>query len=260
MDGSELDESARDESDNDESDSDGVENWDGIPEDQFTRDIPAATPLPEPDRKKSRLQQVNALVFWLVYFLLIWQSAYKLSDNGLVWLFQFLKVLGVTISNEFLADVIVVMPSSLYLLHRFINLDRDYFTKYVVCPKCTKLYGYDFCLKVENNRTVPKKCSNTFISRGQRKTCNAHLVKRVKLKDGKEQFYPIYYYCYNSIIEEMERLLQRKGIPDSVVKNGGISHKQKEHFLMCTVDKYGRTSRIIKEVSFSAHLEIMDLC
>ena len=218
MDGSELDESD-DESGNDDSDSDGVENWDEIPEDQFARDIPAGTPLPEPDRKKSRLQQVNALVFWLVYFLLIWQSTCKLSDNGLVWLlqflFQFLKVLGVTISNEFLADLIVVMPSSLYLLRQFINLDRDYFTKYVVCPKCTKLYGYDSCLKVENNRTVPKRCSNTFISRGQRKTCNAHLVKRVKLKDGKEQFYPIYYYCYNSIIEEMERLLQRKGIPDS---------------------------------------------
>lgn len=63
VDGSEHDESVNE---SDDSDSDGVENWDGIPEDQFARDIPAATPLPEPDRKKSRLQHVNALVFWLV--------------------------------------------------------------------------------------------------------------------------------------------------------------------------------------------------
>ena len=51
--------------------------------------------------------------------------------------------------------------------------------------------------------------------RGQKKTCNAQLVKRVKIKDGKEQFYPINYYCYNSIIDELERLLQKDGIPES---------------------------------------------
>ena len=159
-------------------------------------------------------------MFWLVYFLLIWQASCKISDNGLVWLlqflFKFLKILGVTISNEFLADLISVLPTSLYLLRQFINLDRDYFTKYVVCPKCTKLYSYDSCLKMEaGNRIVGRTCSNTFMTRGRRKSCNAQLVRRVKLKDGKVQFYPIYYYCYSSIIEELERLLQRKGIPES---------------------------------------------
>lgn len=159
-------------------------------------------------------------MFWLVYFLLIWQASCKISDNGLVWLLQFLfkffKILGVTISNEFLADLISVLPTSLYLLRQFINLDREYFTKYVVCPKCTKLYSYDSCLKMEaGNRIVGRTCSNTFMTRGRRKSCNAQLVRRVKLKDGKVQFYPIYYYCYSSIIEELERLLQRKGIPES---------------------------------------------
>ena len=203
----------------DDSDSDGTENWDGIPANEFARDVPNATPLPEPDRKKSRLQKVNHLVFWLVYFLLIWQASCRLSDNGLVWLlqflFKFLKILGVTISNEFLSDLISVLATSVYLLRQFINLDRDYFTKYVVCPKCTKLYSYDSCLKEENNRIVGRRCSNIFMSRGQRKSCNAELVRKVKLKDGKEQFYPIHYYCYNSIIEELERLLQHKGIPES---------------------------------------------
>ena len=214
--------------DNDiDSDHDSVENWDGIAEDDFARDIPAATPLPEPEKKKSRLQQVSAMVFWLVYFLLIWQATCKLSDNGLVWLLQFLfkffRVLGVTISNEFLADLISVLPSSLYLLRQFINFDRDYFTKYVVCPKCTKLYSYDSCLKVQNNRTVAKQCSNSFMVRGKKKICNAQLVKRVQLKEGKEQFYPISYYCYNSIIEELERILQRKGIPESCEKWRNLS-------------------------------------
>ena len=156
----------------DQSDSD-AEHWDDLPMEEFTKNIPAATPLPEPERRKSRVQQVNSLVFWLVYFLLVWQASCKISENGLVWLlqflFQFLKVLGMSISNDFLAELINLLPTSLYLLRQFINFDRDSFTKYVVCPKCTKIYGYDSCLKVENNRTVAKRCSNTFMSRGQKK-------------------------------------------------------------------------------------------
>ena len=57
---------------------------------EFTKDIPAAKPLPEPERRKSRVQQVNSLVFWLVYFLLVWQASCKISENGLVWLLQLL--------------------------------------------------------------------------------------------------------------------------------------------------------------------------
>jgi len=66
----------------------------------------------------------------------------KLSDNGLVWLlqflFKFLKVLGISVSNEFLAELIVIMPSSMYLLRQFINLDRDYFTKICCLSKMHK--------------------------------------------------------------------------------------------------------------------------
>ena len=117
--------------------------------------------------------------------------------------------------NGFLMELISLLPSSLYLVQQFINLDRDSFTKFVVCPKCTKLYSYDSCLMSANNRIVAKTCCNTFMSRGHRKRCNATLVRKVILKDKKEQFYPIKYYCYNSIINELERLLLKSGFPDS---------------------------------------------
>ena len=58
-------------------------------------------------------------------------------------------------------------------------------------------------------------CSNTFISRRKRKTRNAQLVKKVKLKDGKDQFYPSNYYYYSKVIEKLERVLEQKGIPES---------------------------------------------
>lgn len=161
----ELDDYQENSANNSDTDSDGAEHWEETNSEEFSRDILSATPLPEPEKRRSRLQKINPLVFWLLYFLLIWQSSCKLSDNGLVWLlqflFKFLKVLGITISNEFLAELISILPSSLCLLCQFINIDRDYFTKYVVCPKCTKLYGYDSCLELRHNKTVAKRCSNT---------------------------------------------------------------------------------------------------
>ena len=75
--------------------------------------------LPEAQHHKTALQKANLLVFWLLYFLLLWQVTCRLSDNGLIWLLKFL------------------------ISWQFLNLDRDDFNKFVVCPKCTKLYKYD---------------------------------------------------------------------------------------------------------------------
>ena len=51
-------------------DSDGMENWDGVPTAGFVRDIPASTPLPEPEKGKSKLEKVNAVAFfWFIFFL-----------------------------------------------------------------------------------------------------------------------------------------------------------------------------------------------
>lgn len=90
----------------------------------------------------------------------------------LQFLFKFFKVLVVSVSNDFFAHLFVILLSSLYLLRQFISLDRDYFTKYDVAQSATMLYAYDMPNLVENKRTVAKRCSNKFMSRGQKKTCN----------------------------------------------------------------------------------------
>ena len=132
----------------------------------------------------------------------------------MAWLLRFLvswlKVLGIEISNEVFEKIILSFPGSLYLVRQFLNFDRDKFNKFVVCPKCTKLYKYDSCLTMVNNRQVAKTCSNTYFSRGRKMTCNATIVTRVTLQNGKSCFYPIKYYCTNSIIEELEKFVQRQ--------------------------------------------------
>lgn len=120
------------------------------------------------------------------------------------------KVLGIEISNDVLEKLILSFPGSLYLVRQFLNLDRDNFNKFVVCPKCTKLYKYDSCLTTVNNRQVAKKCTNTYYSRGRKMVCNATMITRVVLQNGKTSFYPIKYYCSNSIIDELEKLVMRK--------------------------------------------------
>ena len=98
-------------------DDDCDEHWDEISPEILGKDI-SSTPLPEPELRKNRLQKVNALVFWFVYFLLFWQTSCKLSDNGLArliqFLVQFLKVLGLEISNGFLMELF------LFYLRRYI--------------------------------------------------------------------------------------------------------------------------------------------
>lgn len=48
--------------------------------------------------------------------------------------------------------------------------------------------------------------------------CDAQLVKKVTLKNNTVKCYPIFYYCYNSVISSMEKLVQRKGIPEKCDK------------------------------------------
>lgn len=115
--------------------------------------------------------------------------------NAVAWLFRFLlcclKVIGVEISNTFLGQIIAVFPGTLYMLRQFVNFDRDDFNKYVVCPKCCKLYHYNECLTVIRGKQIAKTCSGACYSRGKRKTCGAAIVYSVKLNNGKQSFYPI---------------------------------------------------------------------
>lgn len=130
-------------------------------------------------------------------------------------MFRFFQVIGAEVDDEFLRNLISSFPTSLHLLWSCLGVDRDDFHKYVVCPNCTKLYNYDACLEKVNGRTVPKTCSNPVLKRNKQVLCGAKLTRKVFLNGGKEQYYPIYYYCFNSVINSLEKILQRKGVPES---------------------------------------------
>ena len=104
------------------------------------------------------LQSLTILLQRFIYFLLSWQATCKISDNGLEWLlrfmFQFMHVMGITFHSEYLCQISLTLPSSLYLLRKFVNLERDNFVKFAVCPKCASLYNLESCSRLVGGQIV----------------------------------------------------------------------------------------------------------
>lgn len=177
--------------------------------------------LPEPRSQQSSCSALTALVSWFVYFILFWQATCKISDNGLEWLlrfmFQFIHSLGVTCSNEQLIQMAAIFPSSLYLLRSIVKLDRDSFTKYAVCPDCTKLYELDRCTMRVGNRIESRRCTNQPFP-SKKKECGALLARKVVTQQNNTVFYPFKVYCFNSVIDQLESILKRPGMQSQCEK------------------------------------------
>ena len=89
---------------------------------------------------------------------------------------------------------------------------RDNFVKMAVCPKCASLYNLEKCTRKVGGQIVSNICSNKPFKKG--KECGASLAKKVILSCGKVSFFPHKLYCYNSVIDQIEGLLKRPGVPE----------------------------------------------
>ena len=199
------------------SDEEDTEEWHEEVDD-LLQDVGHDEPLPEPIQHRSTTQTLTTLLQWLIYFLLFWQATCKLSDNGLEWLlrsmFQFLHAVGITCNTEYLCQMALMLPSSLYLLRQFVNLKRDNFVKFAVCPKCASLYKLESCTRHVGGQIVSNICSHKPFKKGSKGECGTALARKVVLGSGKVCFYPHKLYCFNSIIDQVEALLKRPGLPE----------------------------------------------
>jgi len=189
--------------------------WEGAVE-ELLQDVADDEPLPEPARHNTSTQALTTLLQWLVYFLLLWQATCKISDSGLEWLlrfvFQFLHVMGITCKSEFVCQLAVMLPSSLYLLRQFVDFKRDNFVKFAVCPKCGSLYQLENCSRHVGDQIVSSLC--TYKPFRSKRECGVALARKVILGSGKVYFYPHKLYCFNSVIDQVEGLLKRPGVPE----------------------------------------------
>ena len=181
--------------------------------------------LPQPTPVGSNLQHRRVLLTWLVYFVLVWQYKHYISDNGIEQLLRFMRQLLFCIGqivkehSDFCLVLAANLPTTLYSARKFLNIDRDNFVQYVVCPKCTKLYHKDDIVINDGGRTVARTCENVPFPRSKRpRTCGSQLSHKVVLKNGNVKFYALKTYCYKSVIDSLEDLLKRPGVEEQCVK------------------------------------------
>ena len=176
------------------------------------------TALPNPSATASTNKHAKIILTWLVYFVLIWQFKNYISDNAIEQLLKFAKdflsciagALKPHMNVELILMLASNIPRTLYSARKLLNIDRNSFERYVVCPKCTKLYDIDNTLHNDGQGISAKVCNNIKYSRAKRpKSCGAKLVKEVILKNGTKKFIPLKTYCYKSLINSIESLLKR---------------------------------------------------
>ena len=173
-------------------------------------------PLPEPAERPTR--RLQSLLMWALYFLIVWQYCYLVSDNALLILLRFLRtyltciasVLPSAAGGDVVMSLAALVPLTMYSVRNVLGIDRDNFERYVVCPKCTKLYRPEDCLRRVGNQVQPVVCDNIQFPRSKRrKPCGSKLVKKVILKNGTPKYYPLKVYCYKSVIDTLETFLKR---------------------------------------------------
>jgi len=155
------------------------------------------------------------IIKWILVFLCIWSSYCCISDNALDILVHFVSAVFQSIGTVFptMASFALMFPKSLNLLKRHLGIDKDNFTKYVVCRKCESLFKFEECYYERLGRTNIKNCPYVAHANHRqafrRTTCGEPLLKEVLLKNGKRRLYPFKVYCYNSIIKTLKSFISR---------------------------------------------------
>lgn len=158
--------------------------------------------------------EYNSIIRLYIFFLLMFQSTFHISDAALNVLFQFLSMLLKLLSKQpgmdNLASFSSKLPCSVKSAKSLYTEARDDFVRYTCCPSCSSIY--------EQNNSPKEKCSfiqfrnHPMVSR--RQPCNTPLLKTKKTPSQKVILKPKIVYCYKSVISYLRSLLMRPGFVD----------------------------------------------
>jgi len=159
----------------------------------------------------------------LLMFLFLWQTIYKVSDNGISVLLKFivcfLSIIGSLSNGQIIVEFAKCLPTSLYMAKSVLDVNEDKFEKFVSCPKCMTRYNYNECtIKKSNGTIASKKCCYIRFPKHPQKTrrteCGTLLMKKVRSKSGSLYLRPKRMYCYRSLISCLNEMFSRTGFLD----------------------------------------------
>ena len=165
---------------------------------------------------------ISKLLHHTFFFLLLWQSTFKISNAAISSMLRFFK-------HFFLSLGSILKIQSVGALLKYIPLTRDglcklakidaVFEKLIVCPKCDAVYTPDRCQR--NGKFVSTSCSNRPFPRhpqaSRRGACGAQLMKSIHTKSGVKMA-PKKVYPYQSLSSALLRLIKRPGFVEQCEK------------------------------------------
>lgn len=169
----------------------------------------------EDDSNAAKTTFPSQLQYMTSVFLSFFQLCFNISDRAISILLSFLSSLFRIFSSnsEDLKSFSEIFPKTLYSLRKCLKLKKNY-VKYVVCPRCHRLYDESECIIKELGVEKSLKCLYVkFPNHPQqcrRKKCDTELMKKVKV-GKKYRLIPRKNYVYYNIIASIKRLVSIPG-------------------------------------------------
>lgn len=170
--------------------------------------------------EQSRQENPSQPIWQLLFFLLMWQSLFRVSNAALSVLLKFLALFVRLFGNAFvphseqLHELTASIPRDVSGARRFLwKTNEDDFITYVVCPKCDSVYHYQDCFVSCGRRKESKCCRHIAYPNHpharRRQECGALLLKKVRF--GRNyRLVPIKEYAYQPLSRSFAYLARRE--------------------------------------------------
>ena len=160
-------------------------------------------------QKVDATEETKTMQLYL-FFLLMFQTLFRCSDNALHVLLSFfamfLGLLGKMFKCEQLKMFATKSPRTVGETRVIAGGSRDNFRKYVCCPQCFALYCSD-----GNYETSSLTCTRITLPNHPQmhhlQPRGKPLFIKVKTATGKITLQPISVYCYESVIQSLQEML-----------------------------------------------------
>ena len=190
-------------------------------EDESGSDIDVETFTLDDKNSNSTGNQFDVIYKWILTFLVMWQSAYNITDMALTPLLKLLDALFTCLSiiSAHIKDYIKVFPKDMRIARKILFGSKAHFLQYVICPGCLTLYNFEECVTTTEGVKVSKHCSYVEFpnhkQKHMRKKCGQKLLKCVTLPGGTNKLVPWYTYNYKSLKESFQLCIKRPYFEES---------------------------------------------
>ena len=177
------------------------------------------------DDEVSKESSPDQPLWQLLFFLLLWQSIYRVSNTAVNVLLKFLSIFIRVFGGAFAGNRLQQfseIPLSTVAAHKILwNTKQVNFIEYVVCPSCHSIYEYDKCYITRHGQKESKLCSHVAYPShphcSKRKACEATLLRKV-WSARCYKLVPNKIYSYQPLHMSLTRIVQKEGFLDACEK------------------------------------------